>query len=114
MDKFGFTLSKARFIDYDANDRRVVDYIIEREPTLKLCIECGGCTATCSTGNFTEFSLREMNILLKRGENKKVRNKINQCMLCGKCILVCPRGVNTRNVVFLAKQAFQKFDGYAV
>jgi heterodisulfide reductase subunit C len=114
MDKFGFTLSKARFIDYDANDRRVVDYILEREPSLKLCIECGGCTATCSTGNFTDFSLREMNILLKRGENEKVRRKINLCMLCGKCILVCPRGVNTRNVVFLAKQAFQKFDGYAV
>jgi heterodisulfide reductase subunit C len=26
-------------------------------------------------------------------------------MLCGKCILVCPRGVNTRNVVFAAREA---------
>jgi len=114
MEKFGFTLSKARVIDYDANDRRIVDFIIEREPSLRLCIECGGCSATCTSGNFTSFSLREINILLKRGENDQVRDKIKQCMLCGKCLLVCPRGVNTRNVVFLAKQAFQKFGGYAV
>lgn len=114
MDKFGFTLSKARVIDYDANDRCIVDFIIEREPSLRLCIECGGCSATCTSGNFTGFSLREINILLKRGENEQVRDKIRQCMLCGKCLLVCPRGVNTRNVVFLAKQAFQKFGGYAV
>jgi len=113
MEQFGFTLSKARVIDYDANDRTIIDFILEREPSLKSCIECGGCSATCTTGNFTSFSLREINILLKRGENKQVRNKIRQCMLCGKCLLVCPRGVNTRNVVFLAKQAFQKFDGHA-
>lgn len=112
MEKFGFSLSKARVIDYDANDRSIVDYIFEREPSLNLCIECGCCTATCTTGNFTAFSLREIHILLKRGENGQVRQKIRKCMLCGKCILVCPRGVNTRNVVSLAKQAFRKTEGY--
>jgi heterodisulfide reductase subunit C len=114
MEQFGFTLSKARVIDYDANDRTIVDFILEREPSLRLCIECGGCSATCTTGNYTAFSLREIHILLKRGENKQVRKKIRQCMLCGKCSLVCPRGVNTRNVIFLARQAFQKFEGHAV
>jgi len=114
MDKFGFTISKARVIDYDANDRKVADYILEREPSFYKCIECGGCSATCTTGNFTSFSLRELNILIKRGENEKVRDNIKKCMLCGKCSLVCPRGVNTRNVVFLAKKAFQKFDNNAV
>lgn len=113
MNKFGFTLSKARCIDFDANDRSVVEYVLEREPSLRLCIECGCCAATCSTGNFTSFSLRELNIMMKRGENEQVMEKIKRCMLCGKCVLVCPRGVNTRNVVFLAKQAFQKIDGYA-
>jgi heterodisulfide reductase subunit C len=111
MERFGFTLSKARVIDYDANDRRLADYIIKNEPSLKLCIECGGCAATCTAGNFTEFSLREFHILIKRGENSKVRDKIKKCMLCGKCSLICPRGVNTRNVVFLAKRAFEKMNG---
>jgi len=114
MEKFGFTLSKARVIDYDANDRRITDYILENEPSFGLCIECGCCSATCTTANFTRFSLREFIILMKRGENEEVRDNIKKCMLCGKCTLVCQRGVNTRNVLVLAKQAFQKFDSYAV
>lgn len=114
MEKFGFAISKGRQIDYESNDRRIADYIFEREPSFRLCIECGGCTATCTTGNFTAFSLREMNILIKRGENNKVRENLKKCMLCGKCTLVCPRGVNTRNVITLAKKAFQNSDKYAI
>lgn len=108
MDKFGFDISKGRQIDYNANDRSIAEYISEREPSFRLCIECGSCSATCTTGNFTRFSLRELQILLKRGENEQVGENIKKCMLCGKCTLVCPRGVNTRNVVMLAREAFQK------
>lgn len=112
MDRFGFTISKGRQINYDVNDRRIADFIIEKEPSFKQCIACGGCSATCTAGNFTNFSLREINILINRGENELPRDNIKKCMLCGKCSLVCPRGVNTRNVVFLVKQAFRKFDSY--
>ncbi len=108
MEKFGFTILKERHINYDANDRSIAEYIDSREPSFRLCIECGGCAATCTTGNYTRFSLRELQIFLKRGENDLVRENIKKCMLCGKCILVCPRGVNTRNVVTLAREAFQK------
>jgi len=114
MDKFGYTISKIRQIDYESNDRRIAEYILEKEPSFSLCIECGCCSATCTAGNFTSFSLREFNILIKRGEHDEVRNSIKKCMLCGKCILVCPRGVNTRNVITLAKQAFQKAELYAI
>jgi Heterodisulfide reductase, subunit C len=114
MERFGFAISKGRQIDYDANSRHIADYIYEREPSFRVCIECGCCSATCTTGNLTSFSLRELQILLKRGENDKVRENIMKCMLCGKCTLVCPRGVNTRNVVTLARQAFQKFTADAV
>ncbi|HVN57191.1 MAG TPA: 4Fe-4S dicluster domain-containing protein [Bacteroidales bacterium] len=114
MEKFGYTISRPRVIDYDSNDRKVASYILERENSFRLCIECGGCSATCTTGKHTSFSLRELHILLKRGENEKPRDKLNECMLCGKCILVCPRGVNTRNVIFLAKEAFRKPDAHAI
>ncbi len=107
MNRFGFSISKGRQIDYDSNDRSIAEFILEKEPSFRLCIECGGCSSTCTTGNFTRFSLRELNILIKRGENDLVREQITKCMLCGKCMLVCPRGVNTRNVVLLAKQAFK-------
>jgi heterodisulfide reductase subunit C len=114
MDKFGYAISRGRQIDYESNDRTIAMYIFEKEPSFRLCIECGGCSATCTTGNFTGFSLRELNILIKRGENDKVRQNLKKCMLCGKCTLVCPRGVNTRNIVVLAKKAFQKSDEYAI
>lgn len=114
MEKFGYSISKIRQIDYDFNDKWIAEYIIEKEPSFRLCIECGACSATCTAGNYTRFSLREFIILIKRGEYDVVRQNIRKCMLCGKCILVCPRGVNTRNVIALAKHAFQKSENYAV
>ncbi|HOS73152.1 MAG TPA: 4Fe-4S binding protein [Bacteroidales bacterium] len=108
MGDFGFTVLKERHINYDANDKSIAEYIAEREPSFRICIECGCWSATCTTGNFIRFSLRELQILLKRGENEIVREQIDRCMLCGKCILVCPRGVNTRNVILLAREAFRK------
>src|SRR5512133_3388204 len=114
MNKFGFSISQGRQIDYESNSRRIADYIFENEPSFRLCIECGGCSATCTAGNFTSFSLRELNILIKRGENDKVYQTLKKCMLCGKCSLVCPRGVNTRNIVVIAKKAFQLSDEYKV
>lgn len=107
MEKFGFSILKERHIDYDRNDKSIADYISSAEPSFNVCIECGCCAATCTTGNFTPFSLRELQILLKRGENDMVRDVISKCMLCGKCTLVCPRGVNTRNVITLAREAFK-------
>lgn len=112
MNKFGFTLSEPRVIDYDANNRQVAEYISSREPTFRLCIECGACAAGCTAASFAPFSLRELNILLKRGENRIPREKIKRCMLCGKCILSCPRGVNTRNVLSLTLEALNKLNGH--
>ncbi len=114
MEKFGYTISKGRQINYDSNDRSIAEYIHANEPSFRLCIECGCCSATCTTGSMTKFSLRELQILIKRGENVHVKNSIMKCMLCGKCTLVCPRGVNTRNIVVLAKKAFQNPALYAI
>ena len=114
MEKFGFKISKARVIDFDQNDKSVAEFIYTNEPSFRLCIECGGCSATCTAGNFIPFSLRELQILLKRGETEKVKDNIEKCMLCGKCSLVCPRGVNTRNIIELAKRAFKTPELHAV
>ncbi|MFN8240907.1 MAG: 4Fe-4S dicluster domain-containing protein [Bacteroidales bacterium] len=114
MSNFGYTISKPRIINYDANDHSLSRYIYEQEPSFWLCIECGCCSAACTAGRYTSFSLREIHILIKRGENDKPVEKIRDCMLCGKCILVCPRGVNTRNVVFSARTAIKKLQENAV
>jgi heterodisulfide reductase subunit C len=113
MNRFGYSLSRARVINYDSNDHSIAEFVKSREPSFSLCIACGGCAATCTTGNFTGFSLREINILIHRGENQKPLEDIRKCMLCGKCILVCPRGVNTRNVITAVREALRKLETYA-
>lgn len=114
MSRFGFSVTRGRQIDFDANDRRIAEMVLEREPSFALCIACGCCAATCTAGAHTSLSLRRINIMLKRGENDLVRQEISRCMMCGKCTLLCPMGVNTRNVVHSARQAIRILDGYAV
>ncbi|PKM92525.1 MAG: (4Fe-4S)-binding protein [Euryarchaeota archaeon HGW-Euryarchaeota-1] len=109
MINWGYTIQKDRQIDFDKNDKRIAKFVLEKEPTFKLCMACGTCTATCSAGNLTDFNIRKLNILLRRGEISEIKEEIDKCMFCGKCQLACPRGVKTRNVIFNIKKAIKKF-----
>jgi len=99
MVNFGYTISKPRAIDMDVNDLSLAAKILEYEPTLRGCFDCGSCSATCTAGAFTGFNFRRLQHLLRLGEYDGIREELSKCMLCGKCRMVCPRGVNTRNVV---------------
>ena len=79
---------------YDANDRRVADYILT-------CALNGCCSATCTTGSFTQFSCGKYRSLSGVEKMKRQGNHL-KCMLCGKCIFVCPRGV-IRAMLFITK-----------
>jgi heterodisulfide reductase subunit C len=109
MSKFGFSIQETRTIDFEQFDGRLLKYVLEHEPSFRVCLSCGGCTATCSAGNLIDFNVRKMNILIRRGETEGLEKEINKCMLCGKCMLVCPRGINIRNVVMLIKKGIVKF-----
>ena len=102
---FGYTVSTDRQIDFDLNSHDACKKVAAAEPTFNLCISCGTCTATCSAAQFTDFSLRQIILLVRRGEIKGLENEISKCMLCGKCQLVCPRNVNTRNLVIQISRA---------
>jgi heterodisulfide reductase subunit C len=99
MKSFGYTITQDRQIDFDANDRKVTGFINSLEPSIRLCMGCGSCTATCSAGHFTEFNIRRVHTFIQRGETHQLKKEIMKCMLCGKCQLVCPRGVNLRNLI---------------
>jgi len=96
---WGYGLKADGQIVWDENDHRLYAELIRREPSADICIQCGSCTATCTAGLYTSFSLRQMMLLLNRGELIHLKEEIRKCMLCGKCQLVCPRGVNTRNIL---------------
>ena len=99
MNFWGFSIAETRVINYDKNDKSMAEAMQREVPSSKLCISCGGCTATCTAGHYTEFNIRKLQMLIKRGETDQVIQKLQKCMLCGKCTLVCPRGVDTRRMI---------------
>ncbi len=101
---FGYTINAGRGIDLDRNDLGPAHEIAAEMPDFAACIACGGCTATCTAGNLTQFNFRMVHTLVRRGEYTGAWREMNKCMLCGKCRLVCPRGINTRGVVRLIKR----------
>lgn len=108
---WGFKIAKSQSINYDKNDKEIMLQVLENEPSLRVCMACGGCTSTCSAGNLLPtFNIRRLNTLLQRGEYTQLRKEINSCMLCGKCTLVCPRGVNIRNIVLNTREALMKYE----
>lgn len=109
MKNFGYTINKDRQIDFDNADMRISDFLKAHEPSFNICIACGTCTATCSAGNFTDLNLRNLINLIRRGDVESTRHEIAKCMLCGKCSLACPRGVNTRNLITKINHALVLF-----
>ncbi len=106
---FGYDISRPRAIDLDNNDLRKSCDIIAELPELQSCIGCGSCTASCTAANLTTFNLRKLHTLVRRGEYSGAYEELGKCMLCGKCRLVCPRGINTRAVVMLIKRKLGDF-----
>ena len=103
MVNFGYSAMVAKVHDLDRIDQNLFQKIAEIDPSINLCISCGSCTATCTAGNFTKFSFREMCHSIRRGEVKEAFKESEKCMMCGKCMLVCPRNVNTRNIIRLVR-----------
>ncbi len=99
MIDFGYSLTPSSRIDLDKIDKLKLKRLFGTEPDMYKCIACGSCAASCSAGNFSQVNLRRVILLLERGMDNQALKLIEGCMLCGKCTLVCPRGINTRNII---------------
>lgn len=97
--QFGFKVHKDRQIDLDSADLDLCRSVGAAEPSIHLCISCGSCSATCTAARLTSFSLRKIILQVRRGQLQGLTEEAGKCMLCGKCQLICPRGVNTRNLM---------------
>lgn len=92
-------LNNGRVVDFDKNDMTVAAELNRRVETLNTCIACGLCTSTCSGGAFSDFNIRKLQTLVRRGVYFEATLEAQKCMMCGKCVIVCPRGINLRKVV---------------
>lgn len=108
MANFGFTIFQPRVIDLDNIDVAPSDALFSCEEALRACIGCGACVGGCTAGSLTQFNFRRLHTHIRRGELKDVKEEVDKCMLCGRCSLVCPRGINTRNVIVSIKKIFNE------
>jgi heterodisulfide reductase subunit C len=91
---YGLTPSATLRIENVQNPRFMELHALEPD-----VVKCIACAASCSAGCFTEMSLRRVILSLQRGREKETLPMLRHCMLCGKCQLVCPRGINTRHLI---------------
>lgn len=104
MTDFGFHISKSSAVDLDKTDSSLYERLCSIDRTAATCIACGSCSATCTAGPFSGMSLRKVLNGLQRGED--IRPMMKCCMLCGKCTMVCPRGINTRHVILTISRIY--------
>ena len=107
MIDFGYRKNESLVLDLDTGRFDLYQKLLKAEPSVASCISCGTCTATCSAGRFTEFNLRKIILLCKRGDTLSLHSIIHRCMVCGKCQFACPKGVNTRNIVLILNKYLQ-------
>lgn len=101
---FGFSVSEQRAVDLDREIPAELEDIYQKEASLRNCIACGNCAAVCTAGSFTGMQFYRLNIWAGRGLLREMSKKAEVCMLCGKCQMACPRGVNIRHGLLLMAQ----------
>ena len=52
------------------------------------------------------MSIRKVVLNLQRGRD--IEKMLSNCMLCGKCTMVCPRGINTRHLILSLCRIYEK------
>jgi len=112
-NKFGFTIHSDNQINLDERDFNLYHKIISGEAGFMSCISCGSCTASCTAAAYTDFNYRQLCHNIRRGQNDAVAKELSKCMFCGKCSLICPRGINTRKIINLLHKELSKTGQYA-
>ncbi len=108
MAKFGFSLTPSSRINLDGTLDPLFKELVKLEPDVLKCMECGCCTATCTAGIFTPTSLRQAIHAIRNGQQTDALAQLKGCMLCGKCVMVCPRAINTRHLILSICKVYQK------
>lgn len=99
MANFGYSLTPSSRVDLGKFNKEKWEELAALEPDVLKCMACGSCTASCTAGKFTKTSLRSAILYIQNGQEKQALELVQSCLLCGKCFMVCPRAINTRNLL---------------
>lgn len=97
MIDFGFRKNASSTIDLNRTDTKLFEKVCREEVGVRTCMACGSCSASCTAAELSGMSVRKVILALQRGQD--IRPMLSKCMLCGKCPMVCPRGINTRKLI---------------
>ncbi len=114
MIEFGYKIQADRQINYDSNNRRILEFVRRNEPSVDWCMSCGTCASGCTAATTADYSLRRLIILARRGMEDDILETVYRCRFCGKCFNACPRGVNTRNVIYMMQLAATKIANHEI
>jgi heterodisulfide reductase subunit C len=107
---FGYQINPSSAVNLDQVDRRRYDALVRLSPDAATCMGCGSCSATCTGAPFSGMSLRKVILAIQRGKEREAREMLSGCMLCGKCTMVCPRGINTRHLILSIGKVYKMED----
>lgn len=108
MIDFGFTVSPSSRINLDEVDKKSFVVLSKIEPDVVKCMACGSCSASCTASQFQPTSVRKAILSLQNGQISQAMDFLKHCMLCGKCTMVCPRGINTRHLIISIQKIYGK------
>lgn len=106
MIDFGFGVSPSSRINLDNADKEKFRELAIAEPDVLKCMACGSCSASCTAAAFEDTSLRRAILSLQNGLCDDASKLLSHCMLCGKCTMVCPRGINTRHLILSIQKIY--------
>lgn len=110
---FGFKLLRERQIDLTKADTRLYKWIVGRVPESSLCIGCGTCGSACIRADEMPVSVRRVLLMASRGLVDEAMALADHCRICGRCLMICPRNIPTRNVMH-AVVSFSKANNHEI
>ena len=80
---------------YDLGFARWVYDNIDGGDKLSLCMQCGVCSGSCPIGTQMDYGPRKLFMMIRAGMKEAVMtsNTMQNCVLCYRCVVRCPRGI---------------------
>lgn len=94
-----------------ALDRGFIDTLTPAGETLRNCMQCGSCTATCASAYAMDYTPRQLWHMARLGMKDEVLSSktLWLCSTCYSCTLRCPRGLPlTETIGTLKRMAVQE------
>ena len=76
-----------------------------KEFDLAKCVQCGKCTASCTSGRDSNLRTRRLVFLVKSGKDVSMDRDLWACTTCYTCQERCPKGVKVTDAIIRIRNA---------